>query len=78
MMMGMMMMTIPFLVIGGVLCLPFVFRWLPAERRDDIPVPKRKRQVSAPSNALEVLEGRYARGELSRGEYLEIREDLRG
>ena len=79
MMMGMMMMmALPVLIIGGLLCLPFVLRWSPAERREDIPVPKRKRQVSDFSRALALLEERYAQGELSRGEYLEMREDLRG
>ncbi len=31
-----------------------------------------------PANPLEILEHRYARGEVSREDYLRIREDLRG
>jgi uncharacterized membrane protein len=76
MMMGMLLL-LPFVIIGGLLCLPFVFRWRPAERGEEIPVPKRKRQMIDLSSAQEILEERYAQGEISRVEYLEMREDLR-
>ena len=78
MMMGMMMMMIlPFVIIGGLLCLPFVSRWRPAEWEEAIPVPKRKRQMLDLSRAQEILEERYAQGEINRMEYLEMREDMR-
>jgi uncharacterized membrane protein len=78
MMMGiMMMMMMPIFIIGGLMCLPFVFRWRHAERGEALPVPKRKRQLIDLSSAQEILEERYAQGELTRVEYLEMREDLR-
>ena len=34
--------------------------------------------VSPPSSAMEILDARYARGEISREEYLRVRADLEG
>jgi uncharacterized membrane protein len=79
MMMGMMMVMIllPFVIIAGLLCLPFAFRWRPAGWAEEIPVPKRKRQMIDLSSAQQILEERYAQGEISREEYLEMRNDVR-
>ena len=71
------MMMLPFLVVGA-LVLVYILRWFPVDWRRDIPVSKRKRQTGDDSSALEILEERYARGEISREEYLEMREDLQG
>ncbi len=69
------MMMLPFLVVGAVV-LAYILGWFPLDRQRDIPVSKRKRQAREDSSALEILEERYARGEISREEYLEMREDL--
>lgn len=70
------MMMLPLLVLG-VLGLGYLLRWLPTEERVETPLPKRKRRVDDLSSAEGILEERYAQGQISRGEYLEIREDLR-
>ena len=69
-------MMIPLVVVAALIA-AYVLGWRPSERRDEIPVPKRKRGIDSGPTALNVLEERYARGEISREEYLEIREDLR-
>ena len=58
-----------FLVVGAGLVLLFVWLW----RRS--PTKQATGRSAAPSS-LEVLEIRYARGEIERDEYLRIREDL--
>lgn len=56
-----------------VVALAYMFGWLPQGEGQHALSPKTKR---TPSNALDILEERYARGEISRPEYLEMREDL--
>lgn len=55
-----------------VVVLAYVFGWLP--NRDE--QPPRQRQERSRSGALEILEERYARGEISREEFLDMRDDL--
>jgi uncharacterized membrane protein len=59
---------VPILVL---VALVYAFGWLPNQEQQP---PQQK--IRATSSALDVLEERYARGEISRTEYLEMRDDL--
>lgn len=61
---------IPFLVL---VALAYAFGWLPNQDQQSIP----QKQKRTTTNALSILEERYARGDINRSEYLEMREDLR-
>jgi putative membrane protein len=56
-----------------VVALAYAFGWLPNQNRE----PQHQAQELATSRALDILEERYARGEIDRTEYLEMRNDLR-
>jgi len=56
-----------------VIALAYAFGWLPNQ---DDRAPRRNQTGYHPT-ALELLEERYARGEISRDEYLDMRDDLR-
>lgn len=56
-----------------VVALAHVFGWLPRNNEQSPPQEKRKRSALM---ALDILEQRYARGDISREEYLEMRDDL--
>lgn len=60
---------VPILV---VVVVAYVLGWLP-NRNEQVPW---QRQERSRSSALEILEERYARGEISREEYLDMRDDL--
>ena len=55
-----------------VVVLAYIFGWLPNQEQRTV----RQGPSHAPSSALDILEERYARGEISRAEYLEMRNDL--
>ncbi len=55
-----------------VVVLAYAFGWLPNPERQDA----RPEQQHTTSSPLDILEERYARGEISRAEYLEMRNDL--
>lgn len=57
------------ILIGVVLV--YAFGWLPNQNRES------QHQVRHRQSALDILEERYARGEIDRTEYLEMRDDLR-
>jgi len=60
---------IPILVLVAV---AYVFGWFPNQEQQPL-----RQKVRTTSSAPEILAKRYARGEISRAEYLEMREDLR-
>lgn len=60
---------VPILV---VVVVAYVLGWLPNRNEQT----SWQRQERSRSSALEILEERYARGEISREEYLEMRDDL--
>ena len=62
------------MVVDGVFWL-FIVAFAVLMTRDIWSTPRRRH---APSTGLDVLDGRYARGEISRDEYLEKRRDLLG
>lgn len=47
-------------------------------RTDDVSPHATTRQDGPPESALEILQRRYARGEISKAEYEEMRRDLQG
>ena len=59
--------------IAVVVVLVYAFRWLPQNERQNPPQEKLKRSELT---ALDILEQRYARGDISREEYLEMRDDI--
>jgi putative membrane protein len=61
---------VPILVI---VALAYAWGWLPPNQERNLRQQKEKRTGST---ALDILEERYARGEISREEYLEMRDDL--
>jgi uncharacterized membrane protein len=60
---------VPILVL---VALAYAFGWFPNQDHQ----PRRQARNAKSSSALDILEERYARGEISRTEYLEMREDL--
>jgi len=56
-----------------VVALAHAFGWLPQNNEQNLPQEKRKRSSLT---ALDTLEQRYAHGDISREEYLEMRDDL--
>jgi len=69
--MGLMMFLSWLLVVAGVVFVAWFFaRLARASRQEQAPPPR--------EDALEVLRKRYARGEISREQYQEIRRDLEG
>jgi uncharacterized membrane protein len=56
-----------------VVVLAYVFGWLPQSHEERLPRQKRKRDTFT---ALDILQERYARGEISEAEYLEMRDNL--
>ncbi len=55
-----------------VVALAYAFGWLPNQNRE----LQHQVQEHATSRALDILEERYAHGEIDRTEYLEMRDDL--
>jgi uncharacterized membrane protein len=55
-----------------VVALAYAFGWLPNQEKQPV-----RQKAHTTSNALDILEERYARGEISRTEYLEMLDDLR-
>jgi uncharacterized membrane protein len=60
---------VPILVL---VVLAYAFGWLPNQDQQS----RRQARNAKSSSALDILEERYARGEISRTEYLEVRDDL--
>jgi putative membrane protein len=56
-----------------IVALAYALGWLPPNQERNRRQQKEKRTGST---ALDILEERYARGEISREEYLEMRDDL--
>ena len=59
---------------GFVIAMVLVVFWIVRQSRSDKPVASQEFAGSRP--ALDILDERYARGELSREEYLQARDDL--
>lgn len=63
------------LIVGAIVGFVFLVRWLVTKNG---PIYGGTGEGETPQNAEDILKGRYARGEISREEYLHVKSDLEG